>query len=388
MSLQQIYESSIFVEEIEALIFLKQEGGYWDFKREWHSSKGTLLHDIICMSNNLCNRSAYIIIGVDQENDYSIVDVQSDCNRRNTQQIVDFLKDKKFAGDIRPIVRVESVVLYKKGTIDVIIIENSHSTPFYLTKDFECVRGNYIYTRIMDTNTPVDRSADIDKVELLWKKRFCLDETPLARICSYLQEPQKWETSPDENEGIKFYNQFPEFTLREKYDESRNGYAFYIFGQEDTSPHWATITLCYHQTVLKQFGVALLDGYRCRVIVPGRDGVFFSDGYHLIWDVSYVYYVKGSIQYLLQQFLNYDQNREHDHIFNHYLRCVLVFESEQERECFNFYLKENEETYRTLFKEEDGIPIFPELAGVNLDYMKKEYRDALVLRKMLERFRG
>ena len=44
-----------------------------------------LLHDIICMSNNLVNRDAYIIIGIDVEDDYSINDVLNDSNRKNTE---------------------------------------------------------------------------------------------------------------------------------------------------------------------------------------------------------------------------------------------------------------------------------------------------------------
>ena len=84
-----------FKSEILRLIELKQEGGYWDFKREWYveSKIADLLHDIICMANNLENRDAYIIIGVDDEN-YELSDVTVDPNRKNTQKIVDFLKDK------------------------------------------------------------------------------------------------------------------------------------------------------------------------------------------------------------------------------------------------------------------------------------------------------
>jgi len=61
------------------LILLKQEGSYWDFKREWYfqDKKADLLHDIICMANNLSNRDAYIIVGVDEENDYSFSSVKS-----------------------------------------------------------------------------------------------------------------------------------------------------------------------------------------------------------------------------------------------------------------------------------------------------------------------
>lgn len=98
---------------IQNIINLKQEGSYWDFKREWYSNekKADLLHDIICMANNLENKDAYIIVGVDEENDYIVKDVRSDENRRNTQMIVDFLKDKKFSGGVRPTVYVETIEL-------------------------------------------------------------------------------------------------------------------------------------------------------------------------------------------------------------------------------------------------------------------------------------
>ena len=175
-------------EEILRLVSMKQEGGYWDFKKQWHDKRTDLLHDIICMANNLHNRAAYIIIGIDEEQDYAVVDVKADPNRRNTQKMVDFLKDKKFAGGIRPLVHVEPVSL-RRGDIDVIIIENSFNTPFYLTEQFEGVRANHIYTRVMDTNTPKDKSADINNVEYLWRKRFHLDEMPIDKFRHYLQNP-------------------------------------------------------------------------------------------------------------------------------------------------------------------------------------------------------
>ncbi|EEF94553.1 hypothetical protein CATMIT_00829, partial [Catenibacterium mitsuokai DSM 15897] len=65
-------------ETIVNLRKLKQEGGYWDFKREWYDNdhRQDMLHDIICMANNIENRDAYIIIGIDEKNDFSIVDVE------------------------------------------------------------------------------------------------------------------------------------------------------------------------------------------------------------------------------------------------------------------------------------------------------------------------
>ena len=159
-----------FAKIIRELISLKQEGPYWDFKREWYSQdkKADLLHDIICMANNLENRDAYIIIGVDEERDYSLMNVKLDVNRKNTQKIVDFLRDKKFAGGVRPVVYVQEVELFGTG-IDVIVIKNSYETPFYLIENFQGVMANNIYTRIMDSNTPKNKSADIFHIEYLWK---------------------------------------------------------------------------------------------------------------------------------------------------------------------------------------------------------------------------
>src|SRR5699024_2395298 len=133
----------------------------------WYIDNGNLLHDIICMANNLESRDAYIIIGVDEGNNFTTVDISKDENRKNTQKITDFLKDKKFAGGIRPQIYVKSVCI-QSSQLDVIVIKNSYHTPFYLTKRYKQVNPNNIYTRVADTNTPVNNSADTQHVEYLW----------------------------------------------------------------------------------------------------------------------------------------------------------------------------------------------------------------------------
>mgnify|MGYP000178797461 CR=1 FL=1 len=76
-----------------------------------------------------------------------------DPNRRNTQQLVDFLRDKHFAGGVRPVVHVENISI-GENEIDVIVVHNSDATPFYLTEKYQSVMSNNIYTRVMDSNTP------------------------------------------------------------------------------------------------------------------------------------------------------------------------------------------------------------------------------------------
>ena len=113
--------------EIKKLILLRQEGEYWDFKKEWHINKADLLHDIICMANNPSPHDGFIVIGINEETHFSVCDVVNDPNRRKTQDMVTFLRDKKFAGGIRPTVYVQSLSIAQK-TIDVIMVQNEQNT--------------------------------------------------------------------------------------------------------------------------------------------------------------------------------------------------------------------------------------------------------------------
>ena len=176
-------------DEIGRLIDLHQEGSYWDLKKEWYGKDkdSDQLIDIICMANNLANRDAYIIIGIDEEQDYSVSDVSNDPNRRNTQMLTDFLRSKKFAGDYRPVVTVEPLHL-SGGWIDVIVVRNSTNTPFFLKERYKSVNPNNIYVRLQDSNTPCDGSADFHHVEYLWKKRFGMLLTPIEKVKLYLKQ--------------------------------------------------------------------------------------------------------------------------------------------------------------------------------------------------------
>ncbi len=248
--------------EILDLILLKQEGSYWDFKREWYSQdkKADLLHDIICMANNLSNRNAYIIIGVDEEKDYSFSSVKSDPNRKNTQQLVDFMRDKHFAGGVRPIVSVENISS-SENEIDVIVVHNSNTTPFFLTERYQSVMPNNIYTRVMDSNTPKNKSADLSHIEILWKKRFGLLSSPLERMMVYLKNPDLWANAPSDCYTEKQYYKFsPEYTIETIFNDSKDGYQFYLFNQTDIRPRWYDINLYYHQTMLASLEGLSLDG--------------------------------------------------------------------------------------------------------------------------------
>lgn len=372
--------------EIKDLILLKQEGSYWDFKREWYSQdkKADLLHDIICMANNLSNRDSYIIIGVDEENDYSFSSVMDDPNRRNTQQLVDFLRDKHFAGGVRPVVHVENISI-GENEIDVIVVHNSDATPFYLTEKYQSVMSNNIYTRVMDSNTPKNKSADLSHIELLWKKRFGLLASLLERMMIFLKNPGLWDCSPSCFEEKLYYRFSPEFTIETVMDDSKNGYQYYLFNQTDIHPRWYDINLYYHQTMLASLEGVSLDGGRYFTPSPRTDGISLTQ-YHN-WDVAFKYYIKNSIEYIVHEFYYHPDGDDETIAHNRFMKCILVFECDSEKENFKEYLKLNWDKKEN-YIDNIWLPYFEEVDGYNMDAIKEEYLNSQILQKMLVVFRN
>ena len=210
------------IDEIQSLIAIKTEGDYWDFKEMWHDNKASLLHDIICMANNQVGRDAYIIIGVSDSKSPDGVKIKGvpGENRRDQQKLIDFLRNKKFAGGIRPTVYVQTLdIPNDEGVlrqIDVILIRDSAKTPYFLIENFRDknkeIRAGYIYTRIGDTNTAVDSIADLDKIEYLWRKHFGIDLSVNDKLLRLLDEPDDW--AGDLNNGdCKYHRIYPEFQI-------------------------------------------------------------------------------------------------------------------------------------------------------------------------------
>lgn len=376
----------MFKDEIESLVTLKQEGAYWDFKREWYfpEKKADLLHDIICMANNLENSDAYIVIGIDEENNYDIRDVRKDPNRKSTQQIVDFLRDKKFVGGVRPMVYVQPIS-YENGVIDIVVIKNCYDTPIYLDENYQGVMANNIYTRVMDTNTPKNKSADIQHIEYLWKKRFRLISTPLERMKYYLHYQELWGDSPEGNDVVKkYYKTFPEYTIEYTLEDEGNAYQYYLFNQTDNRPHWNKIRLYYHQTLLIEMEGVFLDGGRYFSPTPYTDGISLSEYHH--WDIMYKYFIKDTLEYIVHEFYYEPDGDEATHAHNRFEECLLIFDSIGEKNRFADYVLTHW-TEKERFSDNIYIPYMEEIEGYIMNEFKKEYLNVQILRNMLIEFR-
>ena len=105
------------------------------------------------------------------------------------------------------------------------------------------------------------------------------------------------------------------------------------------------------------------------------------------WDISYTYFVKDSIEYIVHLFYITEDMDEELTARQRFLECVLVFESEFERTKFNDFVianygKHNVDAFS------DRLPHFPDLEGYNMDAFKKDYVQSQLLQQMLKDFRS
>ena len=334
-------------DDILSLIQLNHEGSYWDFKKKWHENTADLLHDIICMANNLENRDAYIIIGVSETDDRLEITGVPEGNRKNQQNLIDFLKDKKFAGGIRPSVYIKTI--YSPKEIDVIIIKNSNNTPFYLVEQFnygkECVRAGNIYVRVGDTNTPKTAMADIDKVEYLWRKRFGIDLTINEKLLLLLDEPKDWQDD-FKNSDMIYNKTYPEFQIiiDSESDDSQsyanNSIIANIADHEcDKSFDVRNIEIKYHSTVIFRERVIYLDGYRILIPFPNTQSIYMDHSHELEKSITYLYFNKSTILGKLYLALTNDWYSDMGTIYPG--SSFLVFDDNSQQNEFDGFVKQH-----------------------------------------------
>ncbi len=256
--------------EILSLIESKREGDYWDFKQEPHDNKASLLHDILCLSNSLHRGNRFLIYGVSNPKEGTeVVGLIKEQNGRKTQvQFIDFLRTKPFSGDCRPEIELHTLEI-RGREIDVLIIFDNPLKPYYLTEDYrdkdKNVKANSIYTRTNDTNTPIDKSADVGVIEKMWRQRFGLDLSPLERMKLLLLQPKDWFKDIG-NKPYAYHLDFPEFRI--EFSEVHEFWEVFSFFFTNEKSYLGTATFKYHSTTLFELGYMYCDEMRIELSVP------------------------------------------------------------------------------------------------------------------------
>lgn len=265
------------------------------------------------------------------------------------------------------------------------MLKNDYYTPYFLEENYKGVNANNIYTRVFDTNTPKNKSADIVHIEYLWKKRFRLLSTPLEQIFYYLLSSEDWlDTEDNSSMTRKYYKYAPEFVIEYCEDNNRNGYEYYLFSQMDSRPHWYNIYVNYYQTTLfSTIGIGL-DGNRGFTNAPCTG--FLFDRWRDNGKVLFKYYIKESREWILHEFFMEYESDEAMRANDRFEECVLIFKSEWEMQEFKDYAREKWEE-RTDYLKDMIVPYMPLPEGYVEDAFKEEYENALILKKMLDEYR-
>ena len=287
-------------EIISGLINRRTEGPYWDFKREHHSEKWRLIHDVLCLANAKHRGDRFLIFGVDN-NDFSFHPITEDTGRKTQADVAALFRDNadKFFQSRFPIFYLEEIAI-DGNPIDILVIEDSPHKPYYLVKKIKGVRAYHVYTRICDTNTPLNSAAPPHEIEGMWRERFGLDVPPLERAKLYLNEPEAWSLLVENisSNVAYYYTSFPEFTLRVASAE-----AIMACHEEGTrgelrtdNNHAGYYKLRYHQTLLHRIRYVSFDDHKKTMVAPKIEprgtGRFY-------------FYEADSIEYAVQQFIRH-----------------------------------------------------------------------------------
>lgn len=325
------------LKEIFYLINSGREGSYWDFKLEWHANKASLLHDIICLANAEHKGDRYLIIGVDDPaRSTNIQCVSSDANRKNQAQLIDFLREKPFLGGLRPEIALHTVD-YEGKQVDVIEIFNRAFKPYTLTQNYrdrdKNVLAANVYTRILDTNTPIDKTTDQSQVEQMWRERFGLDLKPLEKADLLLRQPELWVSTLGSDTSV-YCSINPEFQIvRAKQWEGREAFTL-IFPNPDA--WFIEFDVRYHSTVLFTELFVVLDGHKHYVPAPKQG---FLQNEKFIGCLTGCHYLYYEMDTQLGAFVDYSADVINGIPYNSFKDSIIFFDTESERESFEVYVQ-------------------------------------------------
>ena len=349
-------------EIIMELLHLGVEGEYWDFKekpyffegqsdKDKNKKKGDLLHDIICMANNLSNRDAFIIMGI-QDKPVKITGAKQFSNKWTQESYQDFLQNLTWAGDMIPIVEFRTI---HNGELDVLIIKKSNRVPFYITKKCNKVRENQIYVRKGSKNTAIDSQAEIGDIEKLFEFRFGLTPYPKERVINYISDHGHWiEMKEDYETRSWYYEKFPEYTIELSRDPDNETLASpdYAYVQMNCKSSWQILRVKYHQTTLMEYTAHYVDETRGVVVAPRFSSIKIREDETLLSTKQYCYYFQECTEIKLM-FLLQDLLRQGTLVLENHLALIPIYKNDEEKSKVENIINKNKEDFN--FKMEHEI---------------------------------
>ncbi|UOR07708.1 ATP-binding protein (plasmid) [Hymenobacter aerilatus] len=320
---------------VRKLIASKREGEHWDFKVKHHDNNADLLHDLLCLANSLYQGRRYLIFGVeDPAKGANVVGLSSvEPGRKSQANYIDFIRNQHFAGSIRPEVELETLVLDGKE-IDVLVIFDNPYKPYWLTQDYQDrgrkVMAHHVYTRVGDTNTPLNSSADLLRIEKMWRQRLGLDMLPVERMKHLLGQPEEWFKDLG-NKRYAYHQNFPDYRI--KFSAPEPFWEPYSYFFTNKNSFLGTATFKLNSTTLFELDYVYLDEMRLMLPAPDVDYVELPDR-----DLRYYFYDMSTAEGRFLIFLTEGRGRMESRGST---SPFLIFKHENERQAFNEFLVAN-----------------------------------------------
>jgi len=281
---------------VRGLIGRRSEGVYWDFKLKHHTDTGDLIHDVLCLANAEHDGPRFLVFGV-KDGGASVQSIEDDGGRRTQADIAGLFRDNagKFFQSRFPTFHLRTIEIDGKQ-VDVLIIEDEPKKPYYLVERIKDVRAHHIYSRVCDTNTPIDRVAQPHEIERMWRQRFGLDAPALEKVKWCLAEPMAWTRSEEGGYACCHHDIFPEFTLKvasaeEDWLDSSQEWTRGEIRTDNNHAGWYELRC--HQTLLRRIHYVSFDDHKKSMVAPD---------WRPIGRGRFYFYQANSVEYAVQQF--------------------------------------------------------------------------------------
>ena len=348
-------KETLFQDEIYQLIQSQREGSYWDFKEIAYTNNNDFVHDVLCMANSQTGCDKYIIMGVSDPQSGCIIKGLEGERKRQTDYI-DKIRGLSFA-DARPEIELRTFCFDEKE-IDVLVIYESPLKPFYLTKKYMGVFPYHIYTRNLDSNTPLDSSADFSAIERMWRQRFNLDLPPKEKFEKILEDVDNWHIDVG-NEDTAYYEPSPEYQII--FGETREGWECYSNCFVNPKSFFGEAEFKYHTTTLFKVPYGFVDEFRISIAIPKIAPFQLKGNYYF-----YYYFEKNSIRYKFHKLIN---NESSDYLRQLTHDPFFVFENDAEKNNFENYLKSTPNLETEIMNNEWGKLLFDVKGHPNLRFL-------------------
>ncbi|MDF9300803.1 hypothetical protein OIT47_011075 [Weissella sp. BK2] len=283
-----------------------------------------------------------MIYGV-RDGSFEVKGVEKDeVGRKNKQQLTDWLSNISLSGGV-PQFDLETFEV-KGHSVDVLTILNTNNVPQYLTKpykDGKKIMGvGQIFSRTNDSNTPINQTADVERLEFLFKKRLGLHESIEKRYLMLVDQIDDWSYFDESSKLIykfdpNFYIQIEEYDASDRRIKQGDYYPWLIdVGPEWTIREYDTVKFMYGQHKIMEVGPLLwFDRYRGVVIAPELGEIN-----HRQENTGYRYLTKDSLKYKFFKLLKTSWNEVMSEDFDqaHYstreaLENIVIFDNDEDR---------------------------------------------------------